>query len=93
VVFRRSEDVFDGFVPEGEHETRLPLAPQVRYLVNPGSVGQPRDGDPRAAFAIYDSDSSSLILHRLAYAVETAQRRIRSAGLPPSLANRLAIGR
>ena len=93
VVFRRIEDVFDGFVPEGEHETRLPLAPQVRYLVNPGSVGQPRDGDPRAAFAIYDSDSSSLILHRLAYAVETAQRRIRSAGLPPSLANRLAIGR
>ena len=93
VVFRRGEDLFDGFVPEGEDETRLPLAPQVRYLVNPGSVGQPRDGDPRAAFAIYDSDSPSLILRRLAYAVETAQRRIRSAGLPPSLANRLAIGR
>jgi diadenosine tetraphosphatase ApaH/serine/threonine PP2A family protein phosphatase len=93
VIFRRSEEVFDGFVPEGEQETRVPLAPAARYLVNPGSVGQPRDGDPRAAFAIYDSDGPSLILHRLAYPVETAQRRIRTAGLPPSLANRLAIGR
>jgi predicted phosphodiesterase len=93
VIFRRSEDVLDGFVPEGEHETQVPLAPEARYLVNPGSVGQPRDGDPRAAFAIYDSDGPSLLLHRLAYSVETAQRRIRSAGLPPSLANRLAIGR
>jgi len=73
---------------------RVDIAPGVRYLINPGSVGQPRDGDPRAAFAIYDdAEGVSLVLRRVEYAVGTAQRRILSAGLPPSLANRLAIGR
>ena len=93
VVFRRDGEVFDGFVPDGEQETRIELANGTRYLINPGSVGQPRDGDPRAAFAIYDSDGPTLALCRVDYSVETAQRRIRAAGLPPSLANRLAIGR
>jgi diadenosine tetraphosphatase ApaH/serine/threonine PP2A family protein phosphatase len=64
-----------------------------RAIVNPGGVGQPRDGDPRAAFGIYDSAESALMLRRVSYPVEIAQRRILDAGLPASLANRLAIGR
>jgi diadenosine tetraphosphatase ApaH/serine/threonine PP2A family protein phosphatase len=61
--------------------------------VNVGSVGQPRDGDPRAAFGIYDSEAATLLMRRINYPVEMAQRRILNAGLPASLANRLAIGR
>lgn len=93
VVFRREGDLFDGFVPEGSADTPVSLSITARYLVNPGSVGQPRDGDPRAAYGIYDSYRSVLTLHRIEYPIELAQRRIRTAGLPPSLANRLAIGR
>jgi diadenosine tetraphosphatase ApaH/serine/threonine PP2A family protein phosphatase len=63
------------------------------YLINPGSVGQPRDGDPRAAYALYDSNAGMLRHRRVAYDVEAAQKKIREAGLPPFLADRLAIGR
>ena len=63
------------------------------YLVNPGSVGQPRDGDPRAAYLIYDSGAAAVEYYRVAYDVETAQQRIREAGLPPILADRLSEGR
>jgi diadenosine tetraphosphatase ApaH/serine/threonine PP2A family protein phosphatase len=63
-----------------------------RYLVNVGSVGQPRDGDPRAAYAVYDTESGLLRHVRVAYDVEAAQERILSAGLPPFLASRLATG-
>ena len=93
VVFRRSGTVYDGFIPEGDAEVELALEAGVRYVVNPGSVGQPRDGDPRAAFAIYDTRGPSLILMRIAYAVDAAQRRIIAAGLPATLANRLGVGR
>jgi diadenosine tetraphosphatase ApaH/serine/threonine PP2A family protein phosphatase len=93
VVFRRTGAVYDGFLPEGRADTSLALAPGVRYIVNPGSVGQPRDGDPRAAFAVYDSSGPELVLRRVHYAVDAAQRRILGAGLPASLANRLAVGR
>ena len=93
VIFTRDGDTFDGFVPNGEGSIEIPLAAGIRYLVNPGSVGQPRDGDPRAAYALYDADRPALVLHRVPYPVEAAQRRIRTAGLPPALANRLAIGR
>ena len=93
VVFKRDGETLDGFVPDGDIENRFTLAPGSKYLVNPGSVGQPRDGDPRAAFAIYDSDGPELTLRRLDYPIDAAQRRILNAGLPASLANRLAIGR
>jgi diadenosine tetraphosphatase ApaH/serine/threonine PP2A family protein phosphatase len=63
------------------------------YLVNPGSVGQPRDGDPRAAYLIYDSETAAVEYYRAAYDIATAQRRIREAGLPPILADRLSEGR
>lgn len=65
----------------------------VRYLVNPGSVGQPRDGDPRASFAIIDTERKQLSIRRVRYDVETAARKIRQAGLPGFLADRLALGR
>lgn len=93
VIFRREPTTFDGVMPEGESETPVALGDGAQYLVNPGAVGQPRDGDPRAAFAVYDADSRMLLLRRLTYPVQIAQRRILAAGLPASLANRLAIGR
>jgi predicted phosphodiesterase len=63
------------------------------YLLNPGSVGQPRDGDPRAAYALYDSDRNVVDYYRVDYDVEAAQRKIRDAGLPSFLAERLSLGR
>jgi len=93
VVFRRHPALFDGFMPEGPDDATLEVIAGINYLVNVGSVGQPRDGDPRAAFGIYDSEGSTVVLRRVSYPVEIAQRRILSAGLPSSLANRLAIGR
>jgi predicted phosphodiesterase len=72
---------------------RLRLEPGMRYLVNPGSIGQPRDGSPLASFAIYDSDKKTVSINRVPYAVERAQKRILDAGLPRPLADRLALGR
>ncbi len=72
---------------------RLSLQPEYKYLVNPGSVGQPRDGDPRAAYALLDTDAHELVLFRVPYAIERAQAKIRAAGLPEVLAARLASGR
>lgn len=74
-------------------EFRLHLAPEARYLINPGSVGQPRDRDPRAAFAIYDSTKHDVAFHRIPYDIEAAQAAIRAAGLPERLASRLETGR
>ena len=64
-----------------------------RALVNCGAVGQPRDGDPRAAYGVLDTDAKVLTLGRVAYDVESAQAKILAADLPVSLAQRLAIGR
>jgi diadenosine tetraphosphatase ApaH/serine/threonine PP2A family protein phosphatase len=64
-----------------------------RYFINVGSVGQPRDGDPRAAYAIYDTEKAVIELHRLDYDLEKTQGKIRAAGLPERLAERLALGK
>ena len=93
VVFRRNGDAFEGFMPEGADSVTVPIDEGISYLVNVGSVGQPRDGDARAAFGVYDSDAKSLLMRRVTYPVDAAQRRILNAGLPASLANRLGIGR
>ncbi len=74
-------------------ENRVELVEDVKYLINPGSVGQPRDGDPRAAFAILDLANRSVVLYRVDYPVGDAQARILEAGLPASLAHRLGVGR
>jgi len=70
------------------------LAPERgrRYIVNVGSVGQPRDGDPRAAYALWDVDSGRVQVRRVAYDVGAARRKIVDAGLPRFLADRLAAG-
>jgi len=71
----------------------LPLQLGKRYLINVGSVGQPRDGDPRASYVIYDTTKNEITLRRLDYNLEGAQKAILQAGLPTKLAERLAVGR
>ncbi len=70
----------------------LEFDPGTAYLINPGSVGQPRDSKPEAAFVIFDSDRQFVVYRRTPYDVKTAQAKIRGAGLPPVLADRLAVG-
>jgi diadenosine tetraphosphatase ApaH/serine/threonine PP2A family protein phosphatase len=64
-----------------------------RYLINVGSVGQPRDGNPRACVALFDTKTNKFNFTRLDYDIDSAQKKILSAGLPPFLAYRLAQGR
>lgn len=64
-----------------------------RHLLNPGSVGQPRDGDPRAGFGIVDTDGRTVTIYRIDYPIQLAQARILEEGLPEVLAQRLALGR
>ena len=63
-----------------------------RLLLNPGSVGQPRDGDPHAAWLLLDLDAGRATFRRTEYDVERTQREIREAGLPEALAERLGFG-
>ncbi len=71
----------------------LELEPGSAYLINPGSVGQPRDENPEAAYAIFDAGEQTVVFQRTPYDIEKAQAKIREAGLPPVLADRLAVGR
>jgi diadenosine tetraphosphatase ApaH/serine/threonine PP2A family protein phosphatase len=94
VVYRRTDGADAGMALRVEDDAlELSLSGEARYLVNPGSVGQPRDGDPRAAFGILDTELRVMTLRRVDYAVDAAQKRIFDAGLPASLAHRLALGR
>jgi diadenosine tetraphosphatase ApaH/serine/threonine PP2A family protein phosphatase len=74
-----------------QREIDVPVG--TRHLINPGSVGQPRDRDWRAGFAIYDSEAETVVFHRVPYDVGAAQAAIRAAGLPERLAARLSDGR
>lgn len=78
--------------PHSRKTDRLSCDPGLRYIVNVGSIGQPRDGDPRSCYAIYDADSRTVQLRRVAYDIKSAQRKILKAGLPPVLAARLSRG-
>jgi predicted phosphodiesterase len=80
-------------LPQGHPEFEIRIDPDGKYLINPGSVGQPRDGDARAAYAIADTDLKIVTLYRVAYPIEAAQKKILDAGLPPMLAHRLGMGR
>ncbi len=71
----------------------LRLERGTKYLINPGSVGQPRDGDRRAAFAVFDDHAYTVTFYRIPYNIEAAQRHIFEANLPERLATRLADGR
>lgn len=70
----------------------IKLHPQQRYICNPGSVGQPRDADPRASFAVLDLDEMTFTVHREAYDIAGTQLETQRVGLPNILAERLAIG-
>lgn len=63
-----------------------------RHIINPGAVGQPRDGDPRAGFAIFEPELARVTFRRIAYPIEETQAQMREAGLPESLVGRLAVG-
>ena len=83
----------DYFTHDDAEEWVLQLSSGARYMLNPGSVGQPRDGDWRAAFALYDTLRRTLTFHRVPYDLRTAQESIIRAGLPDRLAFRLRDGR
>lgn len=88
-----SRDQF-GLATADEHRPLgIPLDDANRYLVNPGSVGQPRDGDPRAGFGIVDTTAREMTIYRVEYPISKAQARILEEGLPEVLAQRLALGR
>jgi diadenosine tetraphosphatase ApaH/serine/threonine PP2A family protein phosphatase len=79
------------FVPTGD--SSIPLGTQRRWLVLPGSVGQPRDGNPAACYALFDDATNELVYFRVPYDYESAAAKIRAAGLPQSIGNRLEHGR
>jgi predicted phosphodiesterase len=93
VTFELSEDSFDSVGSAAAPEMRIQMKVGSKYLVNPGSVGQPRDSDPRAAYAIVDTNTRCVELYRLKYPVEETQMKIIKAGLPEVLAQRLGFGR
>jgi predicted phosphodiesterase len=80
-------------VVRGGTYSKFKVEPGRKYFVNVGSVGQPRDGNPKAAYVIYDLDEGSIELRRLDYDIPKAQKKILEAGLPPRLADRLALGK
>jgi predicted phosphodiesterase len=94
VTFELSEDTFDSVGGSGSGpQTQIQMRAGCKYLINPGSVGQPRDGDPRAAYALVDTKLMRIELYRVKYPVEQAQAKVMKAGLPDVLAQRLAVGR
>lgn len=72
--------------------TDLILDPSRKYIINVGSIGQPRDRNPKAAYGIYDSETKAFHLRRVPYLIDTASQKIAAAGLPQSLAIRLYLG-
>lgn len=87
MYFSRNESVIQDFY------TEIRLQPNHKYLVNVGSIGQPRDGNPQAALVLYDSKEGKITMHRVDYDIEKCQEKIVAAGLPMRLAERLVIGR
>ena len=88
-----SQDQFGLATADDYRPLGIPLDDANRYLVNPGSVGQPRDGDPRAGYGIVDTTAKEMTIYRVEYPISKAQARILEEGLPEVLAQRLAVGR
>lgn len=82
----------DSMVRGGTY-SKFKIEPGRKYFINVGSVGQPRDGNPKAAYVVYDINEGSVELRRLDYDIAAAQAKIMAAGLPPRLAERLALGK
>lgn len=93
IAFELVEGDFRVVWPMVTGHGELVLQPGGKYLVNPGSVGQPRDGDPRAAYGIIDTEARLITFARLTYDVVATQDKVLKAGLPEPLARRLASGR
>jgi diadenosine tetraphosphatase ApaH/serine/threonine PP2A family protein phosphatase len=85
--------LLDVTVPVQGSPFEIDLSPPLRYLVNCGAVGQPRDGDSRAAYGMLDTEARTLTIMRTVYNLALAQSKIVEAGLPEVLAQRLAVGR
>jgi diadenosine tetraphosphatase ApaH/serine/threonine PP2A family protein phosphatase len=90
VAYAEGVDGVERVRPQGGMALALDQA--ARWLLNPGSVGQPRDGDPRAAYGLMDLRARTFQLQRVEYDVEAVQAKILAAGLPPRLAARLKFG-
>jgi predicted phosphodiesterase len=84
--------VRDSMVRGGTY-SKFKIEPGKKYFINVGAIGQPRDGNPKAAYVIYDVDMATIELRRLDYDIPKAQKKILDAGLPPRLAERLAFGK
>jgi diadenosine tetraphosphatase ApaH/serine/threonine PP2A family protein phosphatase len=91
LVFRKKHDSFcEGFrTSDGEV---MSLDHNTRYFINPGSVGQPRDYDPRAAYVILDTDAGAIYFHRIGYDIAKTQRQMQKSQLPEALIRRLDFG-
>lgn len=87
LAFEKYNDIVGGKYRE------VSFLPGHKYLINVASVGQPRDGDPRAGFVVYSPEDKKVTLHRVEYDLKTSQKKILEAGLPERLAQRLAYGR
>jgi diadenosine tetraphosphatase ApaH/serine/threonine PP2A family protein phosphatase len=92
-VWNRSRVEILPRVAPREADLEMEIDEACAYMINPGSVGQPRDGDPRAAYVIYDSEAGTVTYRRTEYDLAGAQKKIRDAGLPAILADRLSAGR
>ncbi len=90
VIYLMRNEKID-IVPLSE-ETRIKLDPNTRYLINPGSIGQPRDKNAKSSFIIFDSTKKEILFKRYTYNIKETQRKIREAGLPEILASRLEAG-
>lgn len=90
-VYAEKDQIVEGTFLEGR-SNEVKLEKGVHYLINPGSVGQPRDRNPMAAFAIYDSDARTVKFYRVEYDIAEAQRKIHEQNLPSALAERLTLG-
>jgi predicted phosphodiesterase len=80
-------------VVRGGTYSKFRVEPGKKYFVNVGAVGQPRDGNPKAGYVVYDLNEQTIELRRLDYDIPKAQKKILEAGLPQRLADRLAVGK
>jgi len=97
-LFRLNSGLAEAIYPEypsiAKAETwKLELQSGTTYMINPGSVGQPRDGDWRASYVVFDEEKGMIRLRRLRYDLPKTQEKILLSGLPPRLAERLAFGK
>jgi diadenosine tetraphosphatase ApaH/serine/threonine PP2A family protein phosphatase len=90
-AYKFDEGVFPKNITEAD-ELTVSIKTGFKYLFNVGSVGQPRNRDPRASFAVYDSDDKTVTRYRIPYDIASAQKKILAVGLPERLALRLETG-